>query len=148
LSPFDVHHDVHPLLRGYLGAVADELGVGLESCTVDLDAPLSAYLALDWRLPELPDRDLALLWDERHGWSAAIETHSGEDLIVVTYLGGDTVVPAPQVVAGFGRELARGMHGVGRLDPPSIRQAGDHPRLVAELRLHVPNEENSNLELV
>ncbi|MFD8498747.1 DUF6292 family protein [Amycolatopsis sp. NPDC059657] len=111
-------------LREYLSAVATELGVGLESCTIDCDLPRSAYLALDWRLDRFPGRDLALLWDERHGWSAAIETHSGEDLIVLSYLGGDSVLPAPDTVARFVAALRAGDHSAGRPDPPALRDAG------------------------
>uniref|UniRef100_UPI0035E4303C DUF6292 family protein n=1 Tax=Amycolatopsis pithecellobii TaxID=664692 RepID=UPI0035E4303C len=74
-----------PLCADILRKVTDALGIGLESCTVDHDSPVSAYVALDGRLPHYPDRDVALLWDERHGWAAAIETHSGEDLIVLRY---------------------------------------------------------------
>ncbi|UVS81421.1 DUF6292 family protein [Actinokineospora sp. UTMC 2448] len=102
-------------LRGYLAAVGDRLGIGLESCAVDLGPPLSAYLAVDQRLPDHPDRDAALLWDERHGWSVAVETHSGEDLIVVGYLGPDPL-PRPDAVARFLRDAARGARC--RTDPP------------------------------
>jgi hypothetical protein len=34
-------------LRSYLAIVATALGVGLESCTLDIDTPVSAYLAVD-----------------------------------------------------------------------------------------------------
>lgn len=120
-------------LRGYLGAVAQRLGVGLESCTLDLDVPTSAYLAVDQTLPDFPDRDLALLWDEVHGWSAAIETHSGEDLIVVAYLDTTTVTPSPRLPARFLHELCRGHRRLGRTDPPALRVAGDHLALVRDL---------------
>ena len=119
-------------LRGYLHTVAAALGVGLESTTIDLDTPVSAYLALDQHLPAVPDRDLALLWDEEHGWSAAIETHSGEDLIVVSYLDCDTVVPPSDLVVRFVDGLLRGHDRIGRPDPPAIRAADSRPRL-AEL---------------
>lgn len=36
------------------------------------EPPANAYVALDERLPGFPDHDVALLWDERSGWSAAI----------------------------------------------------------------------------
>jgi hypothetical protein len=87
-------------LTGYLAAVSAAVGVGEESCTVDVDAPVSAYLALDARPARHPGRDTALLWDERYGWSFAMETHSGEDLLVLAYLGGD-LVPGPARVRGF-----------------------------------------------
>jgi hypothetical protein len=63
-------------LRTYLAAVGAEVGIGLESVTIDHETPMSAYLALDTRLPDYPDRDLALVWDERYGWAAAVETLS------------------------------------------------------------------------
>ncbi len=85
----------------YLAEVTHALGIGLESCTVDHDSPVSAYVALDERLPSHPGRDVALLWDEIHGWAAAVETHSGEDLIILRYLGGKTIAPPPAQVARF-----------------------------------------------
>ncbi|MEV7098613.1 DUF6292 family protein [Amycolatopsis sp. NPDC051045] len=87
-------------LTGYLTAVSAAVGVGEESCTVDADSTVSAYIALDVRLVRSPDRDMALLWDERHGWSFAMETHSGEDLLVLAYLGSE-LVPEPARVRGF-----------------------------------------------
>jgi hypothetical protein len=107
----------------YLAEVTTALGIGPESCTVDHDSPVSAYVALDEHLPGYPDCDLALLWDEVHGWAAAIETHSGEDLIAIRYLDRSTVVPPPECVARFVTALREDDHGIGRLDPPVIRTA-------------------------
>lgn len=105
-------------LRAYLAAVANALGIGLESTTVDTAGPVSAYLALDGRVPNFPDRDLALLWDERHGWSIAVETHSGEDLLILTYLDPrHGPVPAPRTVVDFVSAVRAG-RPVGRADPP------------------------------
>ncbi len=129
----DVELRLQRSLRGYLGAVGRELGVGLESCTLDMDLPTSAYLAVDLRLPDFPDRDLALLWDEVRGWAAAIETHSGEDLIVVSYLDSDTVTPPPGLVARFLHELITGRPRLGRPDPSPQRAAGDHQHLIHDL---------------
>lgn len=129
----DVEFGFHRALCGYLAATAEHLGVGLESCTVDVDLPTSAYLAVNRRLSQFPDRDLALLWDEVHGWAAAIETHSGEDLIVVSYLDTTTVTPSPRLVARFLRDLCAGRSGLGRPDPPALRVAGDHPVLTGDL---------------
>ena len=120
-------------LRGYVTAVASELGVGWESCALDLDDPVSAYVALDWRLPHLPDRDLALLWDERHGWAIAVETRSGEDLIVLRYLADDDVVPAPRAVTAFLASVRAGDDRTGRPDPPFVRAAGNHGELARRL---------------
>src|SRR5919198_1460791 len=60
--------------------------------------PASVYLALDRQLDEFPGCDVALLWDERHGWSLAVESPDSGAVRMVTYLGVD-VLPAPRVVA-------------------------------------------------
>lgn len=112
-------------LRGYLAIVATALGVGLESCMLDMDARVSAYLAVDQKLVTFPDRDVAVLWDEEHGWSVAVETHCGEDLIVLAYLDAGTVVPPADLVVRFVEELCAGHTELGRLDPPAIRRAGE-----------------------
>ncbi|MFE0019892.1 DUF6292 family protein [Amycolatopsis sp. NPDC059021] len=131
--PAAQQHHATRSLRGYLAEVACLLGIGLESCVIDHDRPVSAYLALDIRLPQYPDRDVALLWDECRGWSIAIETHSGEDLIVLRYLGGSTPVPGPRRVARFVEAMRAGDHRPGRPDPVSLREAGDLDDLAALL---------------
>lgn len=131
--PTGCQHPAVPALLEYLRDVTAELGIGLESCTLDHDSPVSAYVALDTRLPHYPDRDVALLWDEVLGWAAAIETHSGEDLIVLRYLG-DEVVPSPRRVARFVTALHEDDHTVGRPDPVRLRTAGDAGALAALLR--------------
>ncbi|QYN26574.1 hypothetical protein K1T34_48770 [Amycolatopsis sp. DSM 110486] len=83
------------------------MGVGEESCTTDVNPPFSAYIALETRLPQHPDRDVALLWDEHHGWAVAIETHSGEDLFIVAYAGVQ-LVPEPARLSRFLAELSGG----------------------------------------
>lgn len=123
--PTGHQHPAISALRAYLGEVTDALGIGLESCTIDHDKPVGAYIALDDRLPRYPDRDLALLWDESRGWSAAIETHSGEDLIVLRYLGGPTVAPNPAQVVKLLRALREDDFRLGHPDPVTIRPAGD-----------------------
>ncbi|WP_409179602.1 DUF6292 family protein [Amycolatopsis sp. VS8301801F10] len=122
-------------LYGYLDEVARALGVGPESRTVDQDSPLSAYLALDDRLPGYPGRDVALLWDEVHGWSAAVETHSGEDLIVIRYLGGDSVAPPPARLVRFLTALREDDHRIGQLTPPTLRSVGSPAEIATLLRL-------------
>jgi hypothetical protein len=94
-------------LRGYVRRVTEELGLSGECSYVQAERPAGAYLALDGRLPGFPDRDVALLWDEESGWSAAVETHSGEDVIVQAQFGPD-VVPPPAAVARWARGLLRG----------------------------------------
>jgi hypothetical protein len=137
-TPTGHPHPAIAALRDYLADVTTALGIGLESCTVDLDIPVSAYIALDDHLPGYPGRDLALLWDEVHGWSAAIETHSAEDLIVIRYLGGTTITPPPAQVARFVAALRENDHHTGRLDPPAIRAADGLTDLDTVLRAGKP----------
>ncbi|HYS41116.1 MAG TPA: DUF6292 family protein [Pseudonocardiaceae bacterium] len=105
-------------LRGYLAAVATGLGVGLESCAIDSLSPAAAYVALDGRVQRFPERDLALLWEERFGWSAAVEVPSDRNLIVLTYHGGD-LVPPPSEIGAFVAAVRSGDHSMGQPNPPS-----------------------------
>jgi hypothetical protein len=120
--PTGYPHPALTALRAYLADVTTALGVGLESCTVDHDTPVSAYVALDERLPGYPGHDVALLWDEVHGWSAAIESPPG-GLTVLRHLGGTTVVPPPRHVARFVTALREDDHRVGHLEPVPLRRA-------------------------
>lgn len=115
-------------LQAYVAVVAAELGVPPESTCAMPGNPATAYIALEERLPSFPDRDLALLWEDTQGWAAAIETHSGEDVIVVAYLGGEAV-PAPKEVVAFLRALLADEHP-GRLAPPHF---APRPDLVDQL---------------
>jgi hypothetical protein len=132
----DVEHDFGRDLRGYSAAMATALGIGLESCVFDLDTPATVYVAIDWRLDRFPDRDLALLWDERHGWAAVLEAPGRDDLVVLAYLGGDEIVPDPREVVKFLAALRAGDHTMGRPDPPGFRAAGDHGELLERLARH------------
>lgn len=129
LTGIDRDHSLRGGLTGYVAAV----GVGEEFCTVDLDDPASAYVALDVRLPRHPGRDNALLWDEGHGWAFAVETHSGEDLLVLAYLGGE-LVPAPARVRGF--VAAIGAAGCVRGEAIQPDLGGDRAELLARLLRH------------
>ncbi|MCE6995469.1 DUF6292 family protein [Saccharothrix sp. S26] len=72
------------VLRGYVRLVTGQLGFRPERGYVQAT---TAYLELDGRLPGFPDREVALLWDDRGGWAAAVETHIGEDLILQAWFG-------------------------------------------------------------
>jgi hypothetical protein len=87
-------------LRRYVRLVAEAVGVGYEASLLQLDEPVSVYLALDRCSATQPDDDLALLWDEHHGWALAAEDDSGADLRVLGYLGTD-LLPAPCVVGRY-----------------------------------------------
>ncbi|MCK2238525.1 MULTISPECIES: DUF6292 family protein [unclassified Crossiella] len=117
----DTDHAFARGLEGYVAEVARLLGVGLESCTIDPEPPAWAYLALDWRLDRFPGLDLALLWEERLGWHAALESRTGEELITLAYLG-DSLLPAPAEVVGFVADVRAGEHRLGQPVPPQPRR--------------------------
>lgn len=98
MMEFDFDDSVARGLHRYVRRVARTLGIRGECWCVDGEEPFSAYIALDGRLRRFADRDVALLWDENQGWSVAIETHSGEDLLVVTHFGHD-LLPTPETLA-------------------------------------------------
>lgn len=91
-------------LRSYVRAVAKALGLRGECSCVQTQRPMSVYLALDGRLPRFPDRDVALLWDEERGWSAAVESSRGSDLTVVDHLGHE-VLSSPELIAQWVQRL-------------------------------------------
>ena len=72
--------------------------------------------AADSAVPGLPD---GLLWDERYGWAAAVESAACNKLVIVTYRGED-VLPPPDMVAAFAGAACRGYPG--RPDVPWFRQ--------------------------
>lgn len=122
--------------RRYVGLVTEALGYHEHAFHMQTEPPVTAYIPLDGRIPSFPDRDVALLWDERHGWYGAIETASGEDLIVVSYLGTN-VLPAPRLVARFAVDLVAG-HGPGQAEPPGFRGVEAADDLVDRLAGYAP----------
>lgn len=119
-------------LREYVRLVAAALGLRGQSWTVQCEPPANVYLALDDRLPLYRDRDVALIWDEEHGWSLELESNHSGDLQVLAYLGDD-VLPAPEAVARAVRRSFVEMPSRG--DLPVYRRSGDdddlHARLIA-----------------
>lgn len=89
-------------LRFYVHQVAAGLGIGPEATWCELADQASAYIALDDPAPDWPGRDAALVWDNDRGWALAVETHSGEDLLMQAYYGPQ-LVPRPDQVASFAR---------------------------------------------
>lgn len=110
-------------LQRYIEQVGATVGVGPALAVRMLDVPATAYLPLTGRLPVFPEMDLALVWDERVGWAAAVEAVSRFALIEVSYLGGD-VLPTPAVVARFVTALLAGDHP-GRPDRVLLREVAD-----------------------
>ncbi|SDW56950.1 hypothetical protein SAMN05421504_101925 [Amycolatopsis xylanica] len=131
----DIGYRLSRALRGYLSVTARAVGVGWESCTVDLDEPVSAYIALDWRLARFPGRDVALLWDEVNGWAVAVEEPGGERAIVLAYLGGDRLVPEPASVVALLAAVRADDHSIGQPDPPGLRRSGRHEELLDCFRI-------------
>jgi hypothetical protein len=125
MSYWDGHELFGQGLRGYVARVASGLGLGAESWFCEFDDVRTAYVALADRLPVAPTRDAALLWDDRHGWSVAIETGSAEDLMVLAWFGADAV-PAPEDVVAFVKHLLAGQPA-GQTHPPVLPPDGLRP---------------------
>ncbi|ANN22032.1 hypothetical protein SD37_25755 [Amycolatopsis orientalis] len=120
-------------LHRYVRRVSRELGLHGDAFCTQAEPMAGAYIALDRRLPDRPDRDVALVWNEQHGWALAVETTSGEDLIVVGYLGDELLAP-PRSVAGFAREMLAGERTPRFVNPPPFKDEGDLMRRLAAYR--------------
>lgn len=103
----DFDDSVTRSLRRYVRLVTRSVGLRGECSYVQADEVAHAYVALDGSLPSFPGHDVALLWDETHGWSAAVEQRSGGEPRVVARLDGD-VAPPPEAVAAWVRSLYTG----------------------------------------
>ncbi|WP_447008998.1 DUF6292 family protein [Saccharothrix sp. DSM 118769] len=101
----DFDDTVTRALRRYARSVTSALGLGGDCWCVQDEHQVGIYLALDGRLGSHPGHDVALLWDERHGWSAVVETDGGED-VVVGRLDG-LAVPRAGAVAAWVADLFR-----------------------------------------
>jgi len=101
-------------LRCYVRLVAEAIGVSDEASLVQLDEPVCVYLALD-RCPVCyPNSDLALVWDERHGWALALESVGCARL---GWLDAGPL-PAPRTVAAYVATACAGS-GFGPAAPES-----------------------------
>lgn len=109
-------------LREYVRQVARACGCSGEAFSVQ-ETPLSAYVPLETRVTAFPDLDVALVWDERTGWSSVLET-AGNELIALSYLT-ESLVPSPEVVAAFATDPAAG-------SAVPIASTEDVPALVTE----------------
>ncbi|KAA2252459.1 hypothetical protein F0L68_36075 [Solihabitans fulvus] len=100
-------------LRRYTAQVAAVVGVGSEAAWCEWADVASAYIALEDRLPDYPDRDTALTWDAERGWTVIVETGCGEDLLITASLDGD-VLPPPDTVAAWVRAAVTDRHSGAR----------------------------------
>jgi hypothetical protein len=114
---------VKSVARQYAWRVTQELGLSGESSCVDRDNPLRLYIAVDGRLPEHPDHDVALLWTKCHGWSLAVEEPGAAEVVVVAHLGG-AIEPPPRTVARWVRNLLTRQWPAHEVDRPLARRAG------------------------
>lgn len=124
-------------LHRYASLIADTLQLSEQDYDVQLGPPTSLYFALNKRLGGFPARDLALIWDERNGWSAAIEVLDMPDVIPVSYLGHD-ILPAPRVVAAFVGSLLGGARA-GQPNPPEFRTPDTDDDLAERLAAYAPH---------
>jgi len=95
-------------LLAYVHRVSSALGLRSDCACVLTERPVGVYLAVDGHLNGYPDRDATLLWDEQRGWSAAVETYSGEDLLVIADMGPE-IRPEPTRVAEWATGLLAGL---------------------------------------
>jgi len=109
-------------LAAYVRQVAVAIGVPADAVGYEVSDTATAYLGLTDRSAAHSSRDLMLVWDERLGWSVAVETQPGEPPFVVDHLGGDAV-PAPAAVAVFVADVVAGRHTnrVRLVQPPTDR---------------------------
>ncbi|WP_410661805.1 DUF6292 family protein [Amycolatopsis sp. lyj-112] len=111
-------------LHGYVRSVIEALGLRGDAYYAQLEPIASVYIALEQRVSGCADRDVALVWDERHGWALAFENSSHEELIVIRYLGTD-LLPSPRLVAEYTQE-ALASELPERLDAqPPVLAAGE-----------------------
>jgi hypothetical protein len=106
-------------LSRYVLAVAASLRVPRHALHHEVSELSSAYLALHRRSPRYPDLDLMLLWDERHGWSVALETAPADGPVVLAYLGGDVLAEADEVHR-FVEDVIAGRHPGQPHEPPAL----------------------------
>lgn len=121
-------------LAGYVRSVAALIGVPYEGTTCEISDSANAYLAVARRCRTHPGHDMMLLWTERDGWHAALETTPGEEPLVLAYLGGP-LVPEPRSVADFAESIIAG-RPAGVPVPPAVRTAREHEQLTASLALY------------
>ncbi|GAB2810428.1 DUF6292 family protein [Lentzea nigeriaca] len=100
---FDFDDETARRTRRYVSDVVTAFGLRGDSSFVETEPRASAYVALDGRLPDFPDHDVALLWNELSGWSAAVEDRGGE-LVVVARMAGDPR-PEPTAVVHWAQSL-------------------------------------------
>ncbi len=129
-------------LSGYVRAVAVVIGVPPEGAAWEIGSAPAAYVALDERSVEYPERDLMLVWSAKRGWKVCLEHTVGARSAVLARLG-EQLVPAPAVVGEFVAEVVSGRR-VGGASAPGLsagRTLGEllAPYAIASLGLLGPS---------
>ncbi|PKW00177.1 hypothetical protein ATK30_0264 [Amycolatopsis echigonensis] len=102
-------------LAGYVSQVAERVGIPLDAVTHEVTDTATAYLGLVSRTAGHPEHDLMLVWDERLGWSIAIEPRGDDQPPAICRLRGH-IAPPPGAVAQFVADVLDG-HRDGQLSP-------------------------------
>ncbi|WP_116040773.1 DUF6292 family protein [Amycolatopsis palatopharyngis] len=118
-------------LAGYVRSVAALIGIPSAGTTHEISDSANAYLAVARRCRTHPDDDLMLLWNERDGWHAALETRPGERPMILAYLG-DCLVPEPGMVAAFAESVIAG-RPAGQSESPGLGRTGRTDHLASAL---------------
>ncbi|MEW2503999.1 MULTISPECIES: DUF6292 family protein [unclassified Amycolatopsis] len=94
------------MLRHYVNAVAEQVGVEAGAALCESGPRPSAYIALADSSAAWPERLLMLLWNGEEGWRLALEPEGGEEPVVVA-AWPHPVRPAPARVARRLRDALR-----------------------------------------
>jgi uncharacterized protein DUF6292 len=115
-------------LAAYVRQVATVIGVPADGTSYEESDTATAYVGLPHRVPDHPERDLMLVWDERLGWRVETEPGPEGPATVLGRLRTDPV-PPPSTVAGFVADVVAGIH------TPSAGPAGSAPDRATLARL-------------
>ncbi|PPK66078.1 DUF6292 family protein [Actinokineospora auranticolor] len=123
--------ELETALAVYVRQVAERIGVPSDAVTHEVTDTATAYIGLTARVAALPLRDLMLVWDERLGWSIAIEPCGNDQPPVICHLGAE-IAPAPASVARFVSDVVGGhRYGGGGPTPTRIDRSALAGRMVA-----------------
>ncbi|MCP2168026.1 DUF6292 family protein [Goodfellowiella coeruleoviolacea] len=134
-GPTDVADALTTALARYVRTVAEAVGVSGEGTTYEVTDTATAYLALDCRAADHPNRDVMLVWSAAQGWAVSIETTPTEPPLVLSRSTGD-LVPAPEAVARFVTEAIT-RRGAGRTPAVPLPRT-DWFHLAERMEHHAP----------
>ena len=127
-------------LQRYVQLVAAVLGADLNGSWYEWSSEATAYLPVPQRMSGNVEQRLALVWDEKSGWSAGVDTD--DDFLVLASYSED-IVPAPRVVATFVRSVVDDSYA-------SAVTSGDYRRSEVRLRLaaYAPTEQETQTAML